>query len=265
MSDLMDRKNIFKKYLFRKDFLWKIKEKLLWLIRNYSRNIYKDQRELLKDIDTGTIIDVGAYIGDTAQLYQNYFSKYKIYCFEPFSESYDYLCKRFIDDSNINIINKALGCNTERRKLYLSSFPNLNSLNKPNERSWGFNDEKSIDVEIITLDDFCLKNNINHIDILKIDVQGAELDVLKGGEEILKEGKISLINIEWQVVPLYEKHHKYYKIAEFLADYDFEFFNLYNINESRSGQVRWGDAIYTSKKLRDVMALDYGTGAGGGW
>ena len=74
-----------------------------------------------------------------------------------------------------------MGCNTERRKLYLSSFPNLNSLNKPNERSWGFNDEKSIDVEIITLDDFCLKNNINHIDILKIDVQGAELDVLKGG------------------------------------------------------------------------------------
>ena len=41
----------------------------------------------------------------------------------------------------------------------------------------------------------------------------------------IKEGKISLINIEWQVVPLYEKHHKYYKIAEFLADYDFEFFN----------------------------------------
>jgi hypothetical protein len=70
---------------------------------------------------------------------------------------------------------------------------------------------------------------------------------------------------EWQVVPLYENHHKYFKIAEFLADYEYEFFNLYNINESRSGQVRWGDAIYTSKKLREGMVSEYGYGAGSGW
>ena len=77
--------------------------------------------------------------------------------------------------------------------------------------------------------------------------------------------EISLINIEWQVVPLYEKHHKYYKIAEFLADYDFEFFNLYNINESRSGQLRWADAIYTSKSIRSKMIKQFGDGAGSGW
>ena len=261
----MNRKSIFEKYLFRKDILWKIKEKLFWFIRNNSRDIYRDQRELLKHKESGTIIDVGAYIGDTTKLYQNYFSRYKIHCFEPFSESYDYLSKRFINDANINIFNQALGCRTEKRKLYLSSHPNLNSLNKPNERLWGFKEEKSTDVATITLDDFCFNNKINHIDILKLDVQGAELDVLKGSKEFLEEGKISLINIEWQVVPLYENHHKYYKIAEFLADYDFEFFNLYNINESRSGQIRWGDAIYTSKKLREVMVLDYGPGAGSGW
>ena len=134
----MNRKSIFEKYLFRKDILWKIKEKLFWFIRNNSRDIYRDQRELLKHKESGTIIDVGAYIGDTTKLYQNYFSKYKIYCFEPFSESYDYLNNRFLDDPNINTFNQALGCKVQARKLYLSNFPNLNSLHKPNERSWGF-------------------------------------------------------------------------------------------------------------------------------
>ena len=37
------------------------------------------------------------------------------------------------------------------------------------------------------------------------------------------------------------------------------------INEARSGQIRWGDAIYTSKKLREGMVSEYGAGAGSGW
>jgi len=42
-------------------------------------------------------------------------------------------------------------------------------------------------------------------------------------------------------------------------------FNLYNINEARSGQIRWGDAIYTSKKLGEGMVSEYGSGVGSGW
>ena len=50
-----------------------------------------------------------------------------------------------------------------------------------------------------------------------------------------------------------KNHYKYYKIAEFLAGYGYELFNIYNINEARSGQIRWGDAIYTRKKLGQGM------------
>jgi len=55
------------------------------------------------------------------------------------------------------------------------------------------------------------------------------------------------------------------RLRNFLAGFEYEFFNLYNINEARSGQIRWGDAIYTSKKLRERMVSEYGTGAGSGW
>jgi FkbM family methyltransferase len=261
----LNQKNILKKYLFRKDFFWKVREKVYRFIRNNSRNPFKDQKRLLNNIENGVILDVGAHIGDTVKLYRNYFPGYKIFCFEPFSESCDYLKNRFTNDSNINIVERALGSKDETKPLFVSNFSNLNSLQRPNERAWGFADEKSVDVETITLDQFCLENDIKHIDILKLDVQGSELDVLMGSKTLLEKGNISLVYVEWQVVPLYENHHKYFKIAEFLAGYEYEFFNLYNVNESRSGQIRWGDAIYTSKKLREGMVTEYGTGAGSGW
>jgi FkbM family methyltransferase len=261
----MNRKNIFQRYLFRKDIFWKIKEKIDWFIRNNSRNAFIDQKRLLNNLESGIILDVGAHVGDTTELYRKYFSQSKIFCFEPFSESCDYLKKRFINDSNIKIVETALGSKDETKTLYVSNYSNLNSLQRPNERAWGFADEKSVDVETITLDQFCLENDIKQIDILKLDVQGSELDVLMGSETLLEKGNISLVYVEWQVVPLYENHHKYYKIAEFLAGFEYEFFNLYNINEARIGQIRWGDAIYTSKKLREGMISEYGTGAGSGW
>ena len=195
----------------------------------------------------------------------NILANLKYFCFEPFSESCDYLKKRFINDSNINIVETALGSKDETKPLYVSNFSNLNSLHRPNEHAWGFADKKYVDVKTITLDQFCYENDIKHIDILKLDVQGSELDVLMGSKIILEKGNISLIYVEWQVVPLYENHHKYYKIAEFLAGFEYEFFNLYNINEARSGQIRWADAIYTSKKLREGMVSEYGAGAGSGW
>ena len=57
---------------------------------------------------------------------------------------------------------------------------------------------------------------------LKLDVQGSELDVIEGAKTMLSAAKIGLIYIEWQVVPLYENHHKFYKIAEILAKYDYK-------------------------------------------
>ena len=107
----MNRTNIFQRYLFRKDFFWKIQEKILWFIRNNSRDAYKDQRALLKNVKNGNIFDVGAYIGNTVKLYRNYFPGYKIFCFEPFIDSYYHLNNRFSDDSNIsiNLVPKGTG------------------------------------------------------------------------------------------------------------------------------------------------------------
>ena len=211
------------------------------------------------------IFDGGSYIGKTIKIYKSIFPKSKIYGFEPSKNSYQILLNEFVDDEDILIFDYALSNDCNIKTLFLSSSDKLNSLNKPNKRAWGFEKTESLKVQTITIDDFCTENNIYHIDILKLDVQGSELDVIEGAKSMLSAAKIGLIYIEWQVVPLYENHHKFYKIAEILAKYDYHFFNIYNINEARSGQLRWADAIYTSKRIRDKMIDQFGEGTGSGW
>ena len=131
----LNQNNIFQRYLFRRDFFWKVREKIHRFIRNNSRNAFLDQKRLLNNIENGVIVDVGAHIGDTTELYRKYFSGSNIFCFEPFSESCDYLKRRFINHSNINIVETALGSKDGTKPLYVSKFSNLNSLQRPNERA----------------------------------------------------------------------------------------------------------------------------------
>ena len=111
----MNRKNIFQRYLFRKDFFWKVKEKLFWFIRNNSRNAFKDQMILLKNLERGVIVDVGASLGEIVQLYRKYFSQAKILCFEPTIDSQEHLQLRFENDKGITIIGKALSFETTKK------------------------------------------------------------------------------------------------------------------------------------------------------
>ena len=87
----------------------------------------------------------------------------------------------------------ALGEKNERKKLYNTEHPMCTSLYKPNEKlirlynnlEFAYlKDETEIDT--ITLDAFVGKYNIEDIDFIKIDVQGAELDIFKGGKNVLK-------------------------------------------------------------------------------
>ncbi len=211
------------------------------------------------------IFDVGSHIGKTIKIYKSIFPKSKIYGFEPSKDSYQILLNKFADDKDILISDYALSNDCKIKTLFLSSSDKLNSLKKPNKRAWGFEKSERVKVQTITIDDFCNENNIYHIGILKLDVQGSELDVLEGAKSMLSAGRIDLIYIEWQVVPLYENHSLYYEIGNYLGQFGYELFNLYNINEARSGQIRWADAIFTNKKIRQKLITTLGEGQGSGW
>jgi FkbM family methyltransferase len=54
----------------------------------------------------------------------------------------------------------------------------------------------TVQVPAITLDDFVLRENIQRVRVLKLDIEGAEIDALMGAEELLKSGIVDYILVE---------------------------------------------------------------------
>ena len=87
----------------------------------------------------------------------------------------------------------ALGKDNEKRKFYVTDSPMCSSLYKPNaEIIKLYNNlevaslKKEIEIDTISLDYFVDKHDVGKVDFIKIDVQGAELDVFKGGSKTLE-------------------------------------------------------------------------------
>lgn len=105
---------------------------------------------------------------------------------------------------------------------------------------------KEIKVRVNTLDNYAKLHGIQHIDILKMDVQGGELNVLKGAINLLINEQIDIIYTEIWFNKSYENQPLYENIAIFLQNYNFHtlvFFDLhYDMDENC--KLLWGDAIF---------------------
>jgi len=99
---------------------------------------------------------------------------------------------------NVKIYNLGLGNNNETAILY----HNENELGLSsvfNRRLDHFDSklENKEEVKLERIDSFCQNNNINHIDLLKLDVEGNELNILKGAENLIKSKSIDFIQFEF--------------------------------------------------------------------
>ena len=125
------------------------------------------------------VIDAGAWIGDFSAYAAN--SNAYTYAFEPVKDTYEWLCKTANLNKNIIPIKKGLGRINEKINI---------SINGKESGSLGnsvvFEHEtKGEEVEIITLDTFVKDNQLNRVDFIKADIEGAERDMLLGAKETL--------------------------------------------------------------------------------
>ena len=104
-------------------------------------------------------------------------------------------------------------------------------------------------VPTITLDSFIIKNKIKKIDIIKIDVDGSEMDVLEGLKKSFKKNKIRILLTEINERPKNKYNLKVNKIKNFLENYNFKLIevNTMLIPEVFS-DIKSGDYLFINKK-----------------
>ncbi len=147
---------------------------------------------LKKHIKPGdTVLDIGANIGFYATILSDIVGeKGKIHCFEPDATNFSHLKKTTANYKNIIINNKAVGPKTEKLKIYTSKELNVDHRTyKPEEY------DKEIEIEAVSIDDY-LKGG--KVDFIKMDIQGFEIQAVKGMRETLKSNpKVKMISEFW--------------------------------------------------------------------
>lgn len=147
-------------------------------------NEFETQKKLIK-IEDPIIFDVGAYIGCVSSIYRKLFPNATIYAFEPYKESFNELLN-VSEKLKLIPYNKAISNINGNIEFNINAAAQTNSIlstHPDGDRIWdsmGYvnNLNKTI-VESITIDTFLENNNIEKIDILKLDTQGTEYMVIE--------------------------------------------------------------------------------------
>ena len=191
------------------------------------------------NMDVKGIIHIGGHYGEEIDEYVRNGIQ-EIVIFEPLSDSFDILCEN-IQELNANIIahQVALGPEETIATMYVSdNEKQSSSLLKPKVHITHHPHVKfpeTEDVEVKVLDDF----DYTKYNFINMDVQGYELEVLKGATETLKH--VDYVYCEVNRDEVYEGNAYVEELDEFLSAYGME-----RVETSWEGQI-WGDALYIKK------------------
>jgi FkbM family methyltransferase len=218
---------------------------------NLLRNLIKAREPV--------IFDIGAHHGESVAYLKGVFSKATVYSFEPDPDSFAALSASVIE--GVNYFNLALSDADGTASFFRNQISHTNSLLKVNlnskdsisiakataERDAKFFESfnKENQVRTARLDTFTQQHSIDHIDLLKIDVQGAECRVLKGGEATLR--KVGVIVLEISFFDYYEHQTSFGDVEEILSPLGFRLFSISELsNNPMNGRTDWAEVIYVN-------------------
>ena len=226
-------------------------------------------REIASDLSF-SILEIGAVPlgGQEEPFYRllDIFPKSQIVAFEVDKD----LCEQLNEKTKpgITYYPVALGRTEKKAPFYITNNPICCSLYKPNEKLISLYNNmevamlKAVDsIETVSLDYFMKEKGIEAADFIKIDIQGAELDVFKGGTQTLKE--VVAIVSEVEFIPHYIDQPLFGDVCTFLAQKELMFHKflgmagrtlkpiVLNNNINTPSQHMWSDAVF----IKDVFKI----------
>jgi FkbM family methyltransferase len=232
-----------------------------------KKNLNFDDIYKKKIRENPLIFDIGANQGQSIERFKKIFEQPNIHAFEPIKSEFNILKEKYYSDKNITLNNLAVGnINNQKKIFYVNAKTSTSSFNKLKSNSkWLKTRSKelnistnkfikeSVKINIVTIDNYCLKNNIKRIDILKIDTQGYEDKILEGAQKVLSSGIVSIIELEIMFDNVYQKYLTFSKIEKFLIHNNFRLGGINLTNNNLFFNISFfADVFYFNKKKINV-------------
>jgi FkbM family methyltransferase len=142
--------------------------------------------------------DVGASDGETAVAALREFPKARVISFEPHPVTFSELMTKMSGKARFQAVNSALGSEIGEVEMFEYDNSNINSLTDRAQYAVRFGQRsRRISIQCTTLDAYCAQNNIERIDVLKIDTEGSDYKVLQGSSAMLPKHAIRFSYFEF--------------------------------------------------------------------
>lgn len=164
--------------------------------------------ERFEGSESPTLLDVGANVGHYSASFLVSFPRGRVFAFEPHPKNFEAIAKT-LAKTGCTAENVAVGARRCELPLYDYADGRAGSthasLNSKVITDFHQAQAQSIMVPVITLDDYCEERSIEKIDLLKIDVEGHELEVLRGAQALIDAGRIEMIQFEFNFLNIYSR------------------------------------------------------------
>jgi FkbM family methyltransferase len=173
--------------------------------RNGERRWLGELHRRLAELSRRAVIfDVGANVGDYAHEVSEVFgNRAEIHCFEPSRATFEELSKRTAKIEGVVLNQLGVGSSTTTATLYTDGDGStLASLYPRDLERFDRTMDQTESIELVSVDDYCHNRSIERIDLLKLDIEGNELEALRGASQMIEEGRIDYIQLEFGATTL---------------------------------------------------------------
>lgn len=200
------------------------------------------------------IFDCGANIGFVTHQFKKNFPNATIHAFEPNPSIFDKLNKHYEKSKMIKCHNIGIADQNGELLFNINKNSGTSSFLSPNEYHTSNMASKSISptsVPVATISKIMSDEKLNHIDILKLDIEGFEIKAMEGIPNIAE--KVSLVLTEVNLIPTYENQPLIEDITLFLRSKGFHIYNFYGINENKHRQANITNLLFMSAKFKNEL------------
>ena len=223
------------------------------VIRNFPQ-FDEVRNELIEKLKIEVIIDGGANRGQWTKRLRDQIKDHKVISFEPVVENFQYLVKELSSDVNWSGMNCALGEAEGSSTINLSNNMSMSaSLKEPLKHVDVYPTVKFENSEVIhvkRLDEFDFFNGPGPF-FLKLDVQGFELEALKGATGILN--KVALIEVETSFREMYRGEVLHTQLVSWMEERGFSVFTIAPPAIDKSGRIGYLDVLLVNESFEKKL------------
>ena len=232
------------------------------LVSEYRRALISHQvaagvehEPILRNLgEVALVVDIGANRGQFALTARRVFGTSRILSFEPLPDPASVFSRVFADDKRVSLVQSAIGVESQTQDMHVSAHDDSSSLlsisELQNELFPGTSSVGTTTVSVAPLDLSLSAETVVQPALLKLDVQGYELEALRGCSTVLNE--FNWIYCECSFLELYEGQALVPEVIDWLATKSFRVVGIYNVQYDKSGRSIQADFLFERTSNLDL-------------